>query len=326
MSSSASDDSSPSSSSSASSSSSSSSLLYSSLITRAFAVDLTAGWLAGAASVAVTQPLDTALVRLQASNARTTSSVVKLASRTPWAGSVPMVALVPVQNAMLFAGYGVGARMVDRDAGDDSTAALAILTGGCVGGVAQSFAASPAELVKVRMQLGAGVGAPGNLNLNVNAAAAAAATAAPAARVSIVPTAALQGAMRNPFKGLGATVLRDGLPHGVWFLSYDVAKKQLKEGGASDDASACIGGGIAAAVAWIVGYPADVIKTRVQIARPAGTPSVGVIAAARELLAEANGNVAAAFYRGLGLKLSRAVPASFVGFGVYEWARAKLES
>jgi len=26
------------------------------------------------------------------------------------------------------------------------------------------------------------------------------------------------------WKGLGATLLRDGLPHGVWFVSYEVSR------------------------------------------------------------------------------------------------------
>ena len=215
-----------------------------------------------------------------------------------------MVALVPFQNALLYAGYGAGSRAITAE--DNSEAALAIFVGGCGGGVLQSLAASPAELIKVRLQ--------------VNAPAVAASAAGPAA-AALAP---VQVALRSPFQGLGATVIRDGIPHGVWFLTYDVAKRQLKKLGAPDDFAACFGGGIAAAVAWIVGYPADVIKTRVQLSRPEGQPPLSVMGAARDLLEESGGNIAKAYYRGLGLKLARAVPASFVGFGVYEYVCARL--
>ena len=70
-------------------------------------------------------------------------------------------------------------------------------------------------------------------------------------------------------------------------------------------------GAVAAAVAWVVGYPADVLKTRIQ-----GSPqSMSLTQASRDLLSrEPPGVVSSvrALYRGLGLKLLRAVPSSAV--------------
>lgn len=33
--------------------------------------------------------------------------------------------------------------------------------------------------------------------------------------------------LTGTWKGLGATLLRDGIPHGVWFASYEYAKTEL---------------------------------------------------------------------------------------------------
>jgi solute carrier family 25 carnitine/acylcarnitine transporter 20/29 len=70
-------------------------------------------------------------------------------------------------------------------------------------------------------------------------------------------------------------------------------------------------GSFAAVAAWVVGYPADVLKTRCQME---GGPS-SLAEAAR--IVHAKGGFPA-FYRGLGLKLLRAVPQSAVSFLAYE--------
>lgn len=134
------------------------------------------------------------------------------------------------------------------------------------------------------------------------------------------------------WKGLGATLLRDGIPHGVWFVSYDVAKTKLASYRAEDDDDdddktsnrrrtekeivvPMVSGAFAAATAWGVGYPFDLIKTRIQ----AGTGR-GVVSTARDLVREAGGRVIQGLYRGFTLKLLRSIPASAIGFLTYETA------
>lgn len=162
-----------------------------------FWVDLWAGWVGGAASVLVVQPVDTTLTRLQA--ARLTPGGVGGVSargmfqrvmaeggaRALWRGSAPMAAVVPIQNALLFAGYGAGERWAkalqteehaaaaaaggagdsDGSSSDGGSAhatpsLLPVFAGGCAGGVLQSFVVSPIELIKIRQQWeGGGVSA-----------------------------------------------------------------------------------------------------------------------------------------------------------------------
>jgi hypothetical protein len=62
--------------------------------------------------------------------------------------SFPM--LCTAQNALLFAGYGAGLQWSERSAQTGTTPPLwHVFVGGCAGGFAQSFLASPVELLKV---------------------------------------------------------------------------------------------------------------------------------------------------------------------------------
>ena len=179
-----------------------------------------------------------------------------------------------------------------------------------MGGIAQSLAVAPAELLKVQRQVGGG-----------------AATAGAGLRAAVA-----RAGPRVLFRGLGATLLRDGVPHGVWFAAYEWAKRRalaaeaqrrrasagqrrprrrrrwFRRGGAEPPPppppaemgarDTLLAGAFAAVVAWVVGYPFDPIKTRIQAAalQAAAGPPPGVWATAGAMLREANGNVGRAFY------------------------------
>jgi solute carrier family 25 (mitochondrial carnitine/acylcarnitine transporter), member 20/29 len=78
---------------------------------------------------------------------------------------------------------------------------MAIFIGGCTGGVLQSFLMSPVESVKVSQQC-----IPGQ-----------------SLRTASLPVVwNLTHFSSRAWTGLGATLLRDGIPHGVWFVSYEM--------------------------------------------------------------------------------------------------------
>ena len=307
-------------------------------MTKEFWVDLWAGWIAGAASVLAVQPVDTTLTRMQATrlapgvdgSARAALRVVLAegGARALWRGAAPMTAVIPAQNALLFAGYGVGERWAsrrDKDSGGNPDGSsreslLPVFCGGVVGGVLQSFVVSPFELVKIRQQAAGG-----------------------AVTLAVSTLAGNLGRVGLCTRGLGATLLRDGVPHGVWFAAYEWSKRRMVQASRDDDddeattsrrtdaAVPLCAGAFAAAVAWGVGYPADLVKTRVQ-AHAARSAAAGMMMRAPGLaetcaamLRESGGDVLRAFYRGFDLKLLRAVPASAVSFFAYEEARRWLE-
>ena len=269
-------------------------------------VDFIAGWASGAATVVALQPVDTLLTRSQAGlvemNGRSwTVSARSMAgtfgAKSLWRGSSPMMSAVPLQNAILMGGYGIGQNYVERRE-HKNTRLMAIFVGGCVGGVFQSFLMSPVELMKVNQQC----------QLEQSA--------------RTVGTNVLRQAFTTDiWRGLNATLLRDGIPHGVWFLSYEMLKDSLGQKLGEDTATVpLVAGAGAATVAWAVGYPADLIKTRQQ----AGSSKLGILATGKEIIAEANGNVIKGLYRGFSLKLVRAVPGSMIGFSVYELVKKQL--
>ena len=307
-------------------------------MTKEFWVDLWAGWIAGAASVLAVQPVDTTLTRMQATrlapgvdgSARAALRVVLAegGARALWRGAAPMTAVIPAQNALLFAGYGVGERWAsrrDKDSGGNPDGSsreslLPVFCGGVVGGVLQSFVVSPFELVKIRQQAAGG-----------------------AVTLAVSTLTGNLGRVGLCTRGLGATLLRDGVPHGVWFAAYEWSKRRMVQASRDDDddeattsrrtdaAVPLCAGAFAAAVAWGVGYPADLVKTRVQ-AHAARSAAAGMMMRAPGLaetcaamLRESGGDVLRAFYRGFDLKLLRAVPASAVSFFAYEEARRWLE-
>ena len=100
---------------------------------------------------------------------------------------------MPLQNALLFVGYGYG----ERVGGTGEAGSLTpVFVGGCLGGFVQSFVVSPAELLKVRMQLAPTTS--GTLDL-------------------AAVTYRSIGGTQTLTRGLTATLYRDVLPHGVWF-------------------------------------------------------------------------------------------------------------
>ena len=265
-----------------------------------FTIDMLAGWVSGAISIFCSQPIDTILTRKQAGNVFQQTlrceSMVSL-----WRGSSAMIGAIPLQNGMLMAGYGFGKRFVDDSSRPDHVL-LGVFIGGCTGGLAQSFLMSPVELIKVNQQVA------GKTLTN-----------------AIVSTNFFSASIG--WKGLEATILRDGIPHGVWFLSYEYCKQKLENmeeirgnKGGSSSLIALSSGAFAAATAWGVGYPFDIVKTRIQASPEPKT----VCKTFLEIMKESKSIPLAALYKGFSLKLAKAVPASAINFFVYESVTERL--
>ena len=85
---------------------------------------------------------------------------------------------------------------------------------------------------------------------------------------------------------------------------------------ASTKAASCaLAGGIAGLTAWLLIYPLDAIKTRIQSV-PAASAPLKIWCVIRQMAAEEKGFKA--FTRGLGVTLVRAFPVNVVTFLMYE--------
>ena len=227
---------------------------WNSSINKEYWIDFASGWLSGGVAVLVCQPLDTVLVRYQAGRSLVTGSLSdtrwllhQFGLSSLWRGSSCMIGAVPFQNALLMGGYGLGKRLVVDNQNDNDNYWMkynAIFGGGCVGGILQSFLMSPVELWKVSQQT--------QLTTTTNTTMTTTTTMGqPWWRVLWGGRGSLSSSWQ---RGLGATLWRDGIPHGIWFVSYECAKDHLQQTLSPSHYEytvPLISGAIAAIVAWV---------------------------------------------------------------------------
>jgi solute carrier family 25 carnitine/acylcarnitine transporter 20/29 len=101
-----------------------------------------------------------------------------------------------MQNALLMGGYGVGKQWAAESEASQGGVLKSVFVGGCFGGVLQSFLMSPVELMKVNQQVVGKSTKDAGIEL-VNGFANS----------------------QKSWRGLNATLLRDGIPHGVWWVT-----------------------------------------------------------------------------------------------------------
>lgn len=194
----------------------------------------------GCAGIIAGHPLDTLKVHMQSgrgsarecTKALLKGGTISAMYRGVWA---PLGGIAGV-NAIVFGAYGNTRRALPNP---DSLKTHAIAGG--ASGLLQSFACAPVELVKTRQQL-----------------------AKPGDRM---PTGAWSGAryilrsggFKALFRGLGVTMLRDGPAFAIYFSSYEAMTR-----GDTSVVKVFAAGGLAGALSWVLLYPIDVVKSRVQ--------------------------------------------------------------
>jgi solute carrier family 25 carnitine/acylcarnitine transporter 20/29 len=145
-----------------------------------------------------------------------------------WRGASPMIGAVPIQNSLLMGGYGIGkqwAAIHDDDGSGSGTIGnsnnnnntitnlLPIFVGGCTGGLAQSFLMSPVEYVKVRQQVAETNGSSSR--------------AGGKSSIQAISRHLMSSYPSLWSRGLTATLWRDGIPHGIWFVAYEWCKTTM---------------------------------------------------------------------------------------------------
>lgn len=198
----------------------------------------------GCAAVIVGHPLDTVKVNLQTQNSvnpryRGTLHCLKSLIRHEgirgvYRGVSSPLAGVAAINAIVFGVYGNTQRSMSNP-----DAISSHFMAGCVSGLFQSIFSGPMELAKTKMQVsGDGVGVWKCLKDIYGS----------------------QGT-RGIFRGFGSTILRDMPGFGAYFASYEYLTR--REGPVSTG-TMLLAGGIAGVISWVVVYPIDVLKSRLQ--------------------------------------------------------------
>jgi solute carrier family 25 (mitochondrial carnitine/acylcarnitine transporter), member 20/29 len=117
-----------------------------------------------------------------------------------------------------------------------------------------------------------------------------------------------EGGIRSVFRGSTATLARDGPGSAAYFATYEILKKRLTPEGEQMSMPAVMAAGGAAGMAmWLLVFPVDTVKSRLQSAE--GRPTIGGVV--REIYGRGGYK---AFFPGLGPALLRSVPANSMCF------------
>ncbi|XP_013142574.1 PREDICTED: mitochondrial basic amino acids transporter-like [Papilio polytes] len=204
------------------------------------ALDFVAGCIGGSVGIIAGHPLDTLKVHIQSGRGSAwecTKTLLKggtlsTAYRGVWA---PLGGIAAV-NAIVFGAYGNTRRALPNP--DSLTTHAAA---GASAGLMQSVICAPVELVKTRQQLAtAGEGMP---------------KGAWAGARYILQT----GGFKALFRGLSITAVRDSPAFAIYFTSYEVMTR-----GNQSALRVFTAGGVAGALSWVLLYPIDVVKSRIQ--------------------------------------------------------------
>ena len=281
--------------------------------------ELLCGGFAGAVGVFVGQPFDFVKVRLQAGSTLGGASysgaldcVVTTVRREGvlgmYRGATPPLLNSFVLNAIMFAGYGHGSRVLQ---GHGLTDASRTFLAGSYAGALQVVALVPVDAVKCRMQIDRATHGSAGLY---------------SGPLDCVRQIVRSEGPRGLYRGSLLTLLRDSPTMGLYFLLYEACERELPRlAGTGEAATTLWAGGICGTITWALAYPFDTLKTRAQT-MPAAAPdaerTVGAIW--RQIVAEAGGvqRGVALLYRGLATCLLRAFPVNAVTFLVYKRSMA----
>ncbi|KAK4194470.1 putative mitochondrial ornithine transporter [Triangularia verruculosa] len=158
--------------------------------------------------------------------------------------------------------------------------------------------------------------------------------------LSITKQILSQHGIRGLYQAGGVTVLRDAIGYGFYFLAYEYSSRFYnkyfhgtgKGRGETTTGRALVCGGVAGVATWVSIFPLDVLKTRLQTlgtgtgtgtGEGGGREKKGAWELGREMYRREGGRV---FFRGLGVCSLRAFVVNAVQFAVYEGLMAELTS
>lgn len=166
-------------------------------------------------------------------------------------GMASPMAGVGMLSAMLFYAYGQ-IQMVQRRFHAEETL-TDVFVAGTGAGIFQTILLAPIDNVKIRLQA-----QTGQIGLDPSK---------PLYKGPLHCLSSLYGShgIRGVYKGMGATLTRDSFSYGVYFAAYEASKRKISKG--KKEASPLdmfLAGGVAGVVSWLLIYPIDVVKSRIQ--------------------------------------------------------------
>lgn len=263
------------------------------------------GGFGGVCAVLTGHPFDLVKVRLQTGVYKTTAeclrgTVAKDGLLGFYRGVMPPLLGVTPMFAVSFWGYDMGKKLVASYTGkkvEDFTIAE-ISTAGFISAIPTTGVAAPFERVKVMMQVQSG---------------------AKSSMASVVAEMYRTGGFRSIFKGLAATLARDGPGSALYFATYEYVKQALSSPGQDLSLLAVsVAGGSAGVAMWLGVFPIDTIKSTQQ----SSNVNISIATATKNIYSKAG---IKGFFPGVGPALARSFPANAATFVGVEVAKSFLE-
>lgn len=283
---------------------------------RTVLVDLLAGTLGGVATVAVGQPLDTVKVKMQTYPQLYPGTLTCIRKtlqndgvlRGLYAGTAPAIVANVAENAVLFCAYGLCQKLVQNIVGRRSIQELSVIENASAGACASIFSSltlCPTELIKCRLQSVRETKQTNNATM-----------------YKMIRSIFREEGIRGFFRGLTPTIAREMPGYFSFFGGYEgsrtlfshyyqVPKQDIGTAGTA------ISGGVGGICLWLVIFPADLVKSRMQVLAT-NKPTLQVT---RELVQQ---HGLRSLYSGLLPTLIRTFPATGVLFLTVEHTKRLL--
>eukprot|EP01103_Thecamoeba_quadrilineata_P001222 TRINITY_DN11083_c0_g1_i1.p1 TRINITY_DN11083_c0_g1~~TRINITY_DN11083_c0_g1_i1.p1 ORF type:complete len:327 (-),score=61.14 TRINITY_DN11083_c0_g1_i1:87-1034(-) len=255
------------------------------------------GGFGGMALVVAGHPFDLIKVRLQTSNEFKSAAdcfrniMARDGVRGLYRGmAAPLTGVTPI-FATCFWGYDLGkqiSRAVYGQSVDSTLGYGQIIFAGGFSAIPATVLMAPGERIKVVVQTNSQVKGP----------------------IDAIKLIYREQGLASIFRGTAATLARDVPGSMAYFGVYEFLKRKLSSNdGGFNPLTVMFAGGIAGIANWVVAIPPDVVKSRIQSARPGEPTKVGAVVAALYREEGIKG-----FFRGLGPVMLRAFPANAACF------------
>lgn len=269
------------------------------------------------------QPLDTVKVKMQTFPGLykgVTDCCLKTYSQVGfrgfYKGTGPALMAYVAENSVLFMCYGFCQQFVRKVVGLDKQARLSDLQNAAAGSLASAFASltlCPTELVKCRLQTMYEMEVSGKIVKSHNTV------------WSVVRGILRKDGPLGFYRGLSSTLVQEVPGYFFFFGGYEVSRSFFASGRSKDELGPVplmISGGIAGICLWLVIYPVDCIKSRIQVLSMSGKQARFI----RTLLSVVESEGIAALYSGLTASMIRAFPANGSLVLAYEYSRKMMMS
>lgn len=190
----------------------------------------------------------------------------------------PLLGMAAI-NAIVFGVYGSCMRLMEGNSSNGPDLVKSYIAGSAAG-LVQSVICCPTELIKLRMQV-QGIGQDehrprrklfgGSTTISSSSSSSSSYHGPWQTTKNIYHKEGIRGL----YRGMGSTVLREVPAFGAYFLTYDgLCTLMASTSGQPIDQlnpfALCLAGGFSGISAWVVTYPVDVVKSRLQVDGVAG--------------------------------------------------------